>query len=73
VAAGVIVVALVLTWLWELTRRQPALPEVETAFDPFAGGYPVPPLPGQVAARISYGSTLLEGTALTLTSEADDA
>jgi NADH-quinone oxidoreductase subunit H len=73
VAAGVIVVALVLTWLWELTRRQPAVPEVETAFDPFAGGYPVPPLPGQVAARISYGSTLLEGTALTLTSEADDA
>jgi NADH-quinone oxidoreductase subunit H len=67
VAAGVIVVALVLTWIWELTRRQPAPPEVERTFDPFAGGYPVPPLPGQVPVRLGYGVG-----SLTLTQEADD-
>ena len=68
VAAGVIVVALLVTWLWELSRRQPAVEPVEAVFDPFAGGYPVPPMPGQVPAQAIRG-----GRSLTLTQEADDA
>ncbi|HEX3828423.1 MAG TPA: complex I subunit 1 family protein, partial [Sporichthyaceae bacterium] len=68
VAAGVIVVALLVTWLWELSRRQPAAEPVEAVFDPFAGGYPVPPMPGQVPAQAIRG-----GRSLTLTQEADDA
>jgi NADH-quinone oxidoreductase subunit H len=56
VAAGAIVVVLVATWIWELTRRQPAAPAVERTFDPFAGGFPVPPLPGQVAAPAYTGA-----------------
>jgi NADH-quinone oxidoreductase subunit H len=56
VAAGAIVVVLVGTWIWELSRRQPDEPVVETVFDPFAGGFPVPPLPGQVAAPAFSGA-----------------
>ena len=44
--AGVGVVALFALW-WLLDREPvPEIPE-EVAFDPFAGGYPVPPMPGQ--------------------------
>jgi NADH-quinone oxidoreductase subunit H len=57
VAAGAIVVVLVGTWIWELSRRQPDEPAVvEQVFDPFAGGFPVPPLPGQVAAPAFSGA-----------------
>ncbi|QKW21177.1 NADH-quinone oxidoreductase subunit NuoH [Kitasatospora sp. NA04385] len=42
--AAVLLVALVV----DLLRKKPApAPEPEPAFDPMAGGYPVPPLPGQ--------------------------
>jgi NADH-quinone oxidoreductase subunit H len=56
VAAGAIVVVLVATWIWELSRRLPDEPVVEQVFDPFAGGFPVPPLPGQVAAPAFSGA-----------------
>jgi NADH-quinone oxidoreductase subunit H len=57
VAAGAIVVVLVATWIWELSRRQPVEAEAtEQPFDPFAGGFPVPPLPGQVAAPAYSGA-----------------
>ncbi|WP_448062083.1 NADH-quinone oxidoreductase subunit NuoH [Cellulomonas hominis] len=49
VLAGVMLVAVLLSFL--IPERKPAAesgpPEPEV-FDPFAGGYPVPPLPGQV-------------------------
>ncbi|MCW3158098.1 NADH-quinone oxidoreductase subunit NuoH [Micropruina sonneratiae] len=46
VIAGVVVVALFALW-WLLDREpEPDIVE-EVAFDPFAGGYPVPPMPGQ--------------------------
>ncbi len=51
VAAGVLAALLLLTWVWEVLRAKPqdAEPEPEAVeFDPFAGGYPVPPMPGQV-------------------------
>jgi NADH-quinone oxidoreductase subunit H len=56
VAAGAIVVVLVATWIWELTRRQPAASTEEQAFDPYAGGFPVPPLPGQANAPAYSGA-----------------
>lgn len=48
VIGGVVVVVLGLFALWWWLDREPE-PEVpeETTFDPFAGGYPVPPMPGQ--------------------------
>ncbi len=52
VAAGVLAALLLITWIWEVLRAQPAEEEDPVAvaeFDPFAGGYPVPPMPGQVA------------------------
>jgi NADH-quinone oxidoreductase subunit H len=58
VAAGAIVVVLVATWIWELSRRLPDEPVVEQVFDPFAGGFPVPPLPGQVAAPAFSGAAI---------------
>ncbi|MGQ0846992.1 MAG: complex I subunit 1/NuoH family protein, partial [Sporichthyaceae bacterium] len=52
VVSGAIVAVLILTWLWDLARRKPEedFEEVEE-FDAFAGGYPVPPMPGQVPVR----------------------
>ncbi len=48
VIGGVVAVVLGLFALWWWLDREPE-PEVpeETPFDPFAGGYPVPPMPGQ--------------------------
>ncbi len=48
VIGGIVVVVLALFALWWWLDREPE-PEVaeETPFDPFAGGYPVPPMPGQ--------------------------
>ena len=51
VAAGVLAALLLLTWVWEVLRAKPEEdePVAETReFDPFAGGFPVPPMPGQV-------------------------
>ncbi|MGV9709619.1 NADH-quinone oxidoreductase subunit NuoH [Gordonia sp. NPDC003424] len=51
-AAGLVVTALIGYAVWRLMRA-PSAPPVEpkstpAAFDPMAGGFPVPPLPGQV-------------------------
>lgn len=50
-----LVVILALTFVWDMvtSRRHPGPPEPQAQvppgeFDPMAGGYPVPPLPGQV-------------------------
>ncbi len=56
VAAGVLAALLLVTWVWEVVRAKP--PEDEPVaeaveFDPFAGGYPVPPMPGQVPVLVS--------------------
>ena len=50
VIGSVIALVLVLAWVWDArqTRRARARrPEPPAQVDPFAGGYPVPPLPGQ--------------------------
>ncbi|GGB28595.1 NADH-quinone oxidoreductase subunit H [Flexivirga endophytica] len=47
----VIIVLLVLAAAWiydyKAAAREKAIPETPTEIDPYAGGYPVPPLPGQ--------------------------
>jgi len=46
----VAVAALVISWWWggrELEREASLHPEVPQEIDPYAGGHPVPPLPGQ--------------------------
>jgi NADH-quinone oxidoreductase subunit H len=54
VAAGVLGSLLLLTWVWEWIRPAKVSAEDDGAvaatgeFDPFAGGFPVPPMPGQV-------------------------
>jgi len=49
IVIGVIaVVALAAAWVWDGKRAAAAIPlERPEEIDPFAGGYPVPPLPGQ--------------------------
>jgi NADH-quinone oxidoreductase subunit H len=49
VIVGVVaVVALVAVWIWDGSRASANLPvERPDEIDPFAGGYPIPPLPGQ--------------------------
>lgn len=68
VLVGVIaVLALVVGWMWDARaerRELAAHPEVPDEIDPYAGGHPVPPLPGQ---RLREPSA-----APALTSAADD-
>ena len=49
VIGGTLVVVLALFAIWWLLDREPepALPDDSGTFDAFAGGYPVPPMPGQ--------------------------
>jgi len=49
VVVGVIAsVALAVAWVWDGKRAAADVPvERPDEIDPFAGGYPVPPLPGQ--------------------------
>jgi NADH-quinone oxidoreductase subunit H len=47
-----VVILLFLAWDWAVSRQEKAAQEAraaesEEAFDPFAGGHPVPPMPGQ--------------------------
>ena len=58
VGAGVVLLLLVVAWVWagaaERREREAAEARAEAAeqpFDPFAGGHPVPPLPGQEIVR----------------------
>jgi len=60
---GVIaVLALVLGWLWDRrseAREASAHPTVPDEIDPYAGGYPVPPLPGQRLREPSLDAPVL--------------
>lgn len=49
VIGGTLAVVLALFAIWWLLDREPepALPDDSGTFDAFAGGYPVPPMPGQ--------------------------
>jgi NADH-quinone oxidoreductase subunit H len=49
IVVGVIsAIALAAAWLWEGRHEAAAVPiERPEEIDPFAGGYPVPPMPGQ--------------------------
>jgi NADH-quinone oxidoreductase subunit H len=51
-AAGALIV---LTFVWDLVaaQRRPEAPEEPVAFDPMAGGHPVPPLPGQLLPELT--------------------
>ncbi|XSS53865.1 NADH-quinone oxidoreductase subunit NuoH [Propionibacteriaceae bacterium Y1923] len=66
VIVGVIAVALLALILWGGgTQEETKPPQVDLSepFDPFAGGYPVPPLPGQTLpemAGVLSGSTVAE-------------
>ncbi|MFC1437938.1 NADH-quinone oxidoreductase subunit NuoH [Streptacidiphilus sp. N1-10] len=47
---GAVVVLLLLSIVWDMLRKReepPAAAAEQPAFDPMAGGFPVPPLPGQ--------------------------
>lgn len=46
--AAVVVFAVI--WVWP-DKKEPAGRRAHAEFDPFAGGYPVPPLPGQTLPR----------------------
>jgi NADH-quinone oxidoreductase subunit H len=66
IVVGVIsVLAVVVAWVWEGRRDAAAVPfERPDEIDPFAGGYPVPPLPGQRLREPSLqGAPSLTGSA----------
>jgi NADH-quinone oxidoreductase subunit H len=69
VAAAVLAALLLLTWVWEVLHAKP--PEDEPAelvdFDPFAGGFPVPPMPGQVP--VMTGATLRQSVESAVSAE----
>ncbi len=76
------VVVLAVTWVWEgkqAARAEAAQPTVPEEVDPFAGGYPVPPMPGQrlkepatasLAARSGHSTSVVAGEQATSTEEA---
>jgi NADH-quinone oxidoreductase subunit H len=78
-ASAVLILIVVISYLVDLRRKksdeieeQRIAFELEQEFDPFAGGFPVPPMPGQVAqqsrrakATISSGTTALQATSET--------
>ncbi|MEY9962171.1 NADH-quinone oxidoreductase subunit H [Streptacidiphilus sp. MAP12-16] len=49
IAGGVVVAVLLLSLVWDALRKkeQPVQDQAPEEFDPMAGGFPVPPLPGQ--------------------------
>ena len=49
---AVVVIALLALW-WLLDREPEAEEEKVARFDPFAGGYPVPPMPGQTLPELA--------------------
>ncbi|HUR74390.1 MAG TPA: NADH-quinone oxidoreductase subunit H, partial [Sporichthya sp.] len=63
VAFAVLAALILLSWVWEVLRAKPSKEEdaagAPVEFDPFAGGYPVPPMPGQVP--VVAGRSSVEG------------
>jgi NADH-quinone oxidoreductase subunit H len=78
-ASAVLILIVVISYLIDLRRKksdeiaeQRIALELEQEFDPFAGGFPVPPMPGQVAQQsrrvkttISSGTTAPQTTSET--------
>jgi NADH-quinone oxidoreductase subunit H len=78
-ASAVLIVIVLISYTMDLRRKksdrieqQRIAFEAEQEFDPFAGGFPVPPMPGQIAqpsrrtkAMISSGATTSQTTAET--------
>jgi NADH-quinone oxidoreductase subunit H len=78
-ASAVLIVIVLISYALDLRRKkseeveeQRVAFEAEQEFDPFAGGFPVPPMPGQIAqpsrrtkAMISSGATTSQATAET--------
>ncbi len=66
--AGVAVVALIVMWLVPETKPKPdSRPSDDEPFDAFAGGYPVPPLPGQtLPPSPRRAAAMVEGAASTV-------
>ena len=74
---GALIVIVVGSWVLQVrTARQEkreleqAAAEADKPFDPYAGGYPVPPLPGQeftFTSRRALAGTTVAGTAVTAT------
>jgi NADH-quinone oxidoreductase subunit H len=78
-ASAVLIVIVLISYTMDLRRKksdrieqQRIAFEAEQEFDPFAGGFPVPPMPGQIAqpsrrtkAMISSGATTSQATAET--------
>ena len=60
IVVGVIAsIALAVAWVWDGKRAAAIVPlERPEEIDPFAGGYPVPPLPGQRLREPSLRGTL---------------
>ena len=52
-------ILLIVSIAWDFVAgREPEAPEVEpTAFDPFSGGHPVPPLPGQAPVLVAASTS----------------
>jgi len=63
IVVGVIsAIALAVAWVWEGKRAADAVPiERPEEIDPFSGGYPVPPLPGQRLREPSLPELSLQG------------
>jgi NADH-quinone oxidoreductase subunit H len=62
----VAVLALVVTWVWgdrADAKRAAAGTAPEPEIDPFADGYPVPPMPGQRLREPARGDRVLAGSA----------
>ncbi|NMN97410.1 NADH-quinone oxidoreductase subunit NuoH [Antrihabitans stalactiti] len=66
VIAGVVVALLVLALAWKLVRGSRARvadePAPTGAFDPMAGGFPVPPMPGQTLPEFRRKSVVTQGS-----------
>jgi NADH-quinone oxidoreductase subunit H len=80
-ASAVLIVIVLISYTLDLRRKksdeveeQRAALEAEQDFDPFAGGFPVPPMPGQVAqpsrrAKVTISSRAAASQVVTETTE----
>jgi NADH-quinone oxidoreductase subunit H len=80
-ASAVLIVIVLISYALDLRRKksdeveeQRVAFEAEQEFDPFAGGFPVPPMPGQIAqpsrrAKVTISSGVASSQAATETTE----
>ncbi|MBM7791193.1 NADH-quinone oxidoreductase subunit NuoH [Tenggerimyces flavus] len=72
--AAILVVVLIGSIVWEFVTGRDKESEVEpTEFDPFSGGYPVPPMPGQTLPRLQPVTVPAEAEAVEEPSETPSA